>query len=256
MKKLMMMTIGSAALALSAQAVTINGYKVESLFSNTTGTFSSTTAFPGVQMNIANQAPVNGGEQFGERYAAWLSADGGATKAQINGRKSFTLEWDMTLRSSYRVEGGLLMRYDNSRGFRPESQYYVSKTPTSTNIQTSADWVLPPMDFSAAGATYNLGDTVRMKLEYFFNGASSVQRISYGSFSSPWINGHWGGPMYDAQMEFGFYFQPTIPNATSPQNSSADFNLVSFTESAVPEPASVTALALGALMILRRKRNS
>lgn len=247
--------VGSVALSLSAQAVSINGYKVESLFSNTTGTFSSTTAFPSVNMAIANQAPVQGGEQYGERYAAWLSVDGGATKAQINGRKSFTLVWDMTLNSSYRVEGGLLMKYDNSRGFRPESQYYVSKSPTSTGIQTSSDWVMPGVDFSAMGAGYNLGDTVRMSLEYHFNGASSVQRLKYGTYSSQWINGNWGGPMYDPQMEFGFYFQPIIGGTTTAQNSSAVFNLVSFTETAVPEPGSITALALGALALMRRKRS-
>lgn len=255
MNKLIITSIGSVAIAVAAQAVTINGYKVESLFSNTTGTFSSTTAFPGVQMNITNQGPT-ATETYGERYAAWLSADGGATRAKINGRKSFTLEWDMTLRSSFKVEGGLLMKYDNSRGFSPESQYYVSKTPTTTAIQTSADWVLPPFDFSAAGGTYALGQTVRMSLEYQFLGAGSLQRISYGNIRSPWINGHWGGPMYDPEMEFGFYFQPIIAGSNGGENSSADFNLVSFRESAVPEPASVTALALGALVLLRRKRNS
>lgn len=249
------MMIGSVALATSAHAVSINGYKVESLFSNTTGTFSNSGAFPSTTMSIANQAPVQGGEQYGERYAAWLSSDGGVTKAQINGRKSFTLEWDMTMSSSFRVEAGLLMKYDNSRGFRPESQYYVSHSPTQTAIQTSADWVLPGHDFVAQGASYALGTTVRMSLEYHFAGANSVQRLTFGSYQSPWINGNWGGPMYDPQMELGFYFQPIIQNATTPQDSSVTFNLVRFTETAVPEPSSIAALAIGAVALLRRKRS-
>lgn len=255
MKKATLMMIGSVALTASAHAVSINGFKVQSLFSNTTGSFSSSTAYPSVTMSIANQAPVTGGEQYGERYAAWLSSDGGASIAQINGRKSFTLEWDLTMNSSYRVEAGLLMRYDNSRGFRPESQYYLSKSPTSTAIQTSSDWVLPGHDFVAQGASYALGQTVRMSLEYHFAGANSVQRLKFGSFSSGWINGNWGGPMYDPAMEFGFYFQPIIQNATSPQNSSVTFNLVRFSETAVPEPGSITALAIGALALMRRKRS-
>jgi hypothetical protein len=149
MNKLVISAIGTVALAAGAFAVVPNGYKVESLFSNTTGTFGSSGAFPAVNMTMSNQAPVSGGEQFGERYCAWLSADSGASRASINGHKDFTLVWDMTMHTTFKVEAGLLLKYDNSRGFSPESQIYINQTPGSTAMQTSADWVLPGYNASA-----------------------------------------------------------------------------------------------------------
>ena len=139
MNKLVISAIGSVALAAGAFAVVPNGYKVEQIWSGTTGTFGNSGTFPAVNMTMANQAPVSGGEQFGERYVAWLSADNGATKAGINGHKDFTLVWDMTMHTTFKVEAGLLLQYDNSRGFTPESQIYINQKPDrkSTRLNSS-----------------------------------------------------------------------------------------------------------------------
>lgn len=257
--RIIVASMGVAALVASAYAGP-NSFKVESLWSNTTGSFSSSQAYPNVTMTMSNQDRVTGGEQYGERYVAWLSGDNGATRFKVNGHADFKLEWDMKLTSDYRVEGGLLMNYFSHPGFQPTSQYFVSKNAVTgaTAIATSQDWTMPSWDAVAAGAGYNLGDTVHMSFEHNWdpngdaNPMDSVSQLTFGTFKSGWINGNWGGPIFDDQLELGLYFQPIVgDNTGGPRNSEAVFNNVVLS---APEPGSMLALGLGALAMFRRRK--
>lgn len=254
------------ALAMVASsAFAIDGFNVQSLWNNNTGTFTHGGTFPSLTMTMSNQNNTTT-NNYGERLVGWLSADGGATTALIDGHKDFSLFWTMKLSTDVNatrdLEGGLLMKYDNHRGFVPESQFYATTDPNGVrpnNIRTSADWVLPGWDFVANnGATMTAGSTVRMGIEYDYddgNPANSVQRLTFGNAVTPWLNGNWGGPIYDEQMQLGFYFQPLVEANNSTHTSTGEFNLESFTGTIVPEPGTFVALGLGALALVRRRRN-
>lgn len=262
MKKLILIAFGAVA-ATSALAQ-IDGYKVEQLWNNNTGQFSSGGTFPTLTMTSANQSNTTQND-FGDRYVGWLSADGGASAALIRGRQDFSLFFTINMTTDANatrpLEGGLLMKYDNHRGFTPESQFYAKFDPQGTpgpNIQTSADWVLPGYDFVAEhGASIGDNQTMLMGIEYDYNEGNpmqSMQRLTFGNFQSPWMNGNWGGPIYDETMQLGFYFQPLVEGDNSTHTSTATFNLVSFQGGVVPEPGTIAALAVGGLFLLRRRK--
>lgn len=253
------------ALAMVAtSAFSIDGYNVQNLWNNNTGSFSSGGTFPTLTMTMSNQSNT-ANNNYGERLVGWLSADGGATAALIDGHKDFSLFWTMNLSTDANatrdLEGGLLMKYDNHRGFTPESQFYATADPMgvrASNVRTSADWVIPAWDFGTNnGSSYVAGTTVLMGIEYDYNDgnpAQSMQRLTFGNAVTPWLNGNWGGPIYDAQMQLGFYFQPLVEANNSTHTSTGTYNLVSFSGTIVPEPGTFVALGIGALVLLRRRR--
>lgn len=227
------------ALASASALAQINSFKVQNLWNNNTGVFSSGGTFPQLTMTCANQNNTTN-NTFGERFVGWLSADGGATQALIDGHKDFALFFTVRLTTDANaarpIEAGLLMKYDNHRGFEPESQFYCKITRTGIPVpvvQTSADWVIPAYDFMAEhNVTFVMGQTVLMGIEYDYNDANpmqSMQRLTFGDFQSPWINGNWGGPIYDPEMKLGMYFQPLVEANNPTHTSTAEFNLVSFT---------------------------
>lgn len=229
----------TAALASTSAFAQVNSFKVQNLWNNNTGTFTSSGVFPALTMTCSNQSDTTN-NTFGERFVGWLSADGGATQALIDGHKDFSLFFTVRLtvdaNAARPVECGLLLKYDNHRGFEPESQFYAKCTRTGIPVpvaQTSADWVLPAYDFMAEhNANFVMGETVLMGIEYDYNDdapANSVQRLTFGNFQSPWLNGNWGGAVYDPQMKLGLYFQPLVEAANPTHTSTAEFNLVSFT---------------------------
>ncbi|HMS56488.1 MAG TPA: hypothetical protein PKA27_13910 [Fimbriimonadaceae bacterium] len=228
----------ASALVSSSAVAQINSFKVQNLWNNNTGVFTYSGTYPALTMTCSNQnnTTLN---TFGERFVGWLSADGGATQALIDGHKDFSLFFTVRLTvdaaAARPVEAGLLMKYDNHRGFEPESQFYCKVTRTGIPVpvvQTSADWVMPAYDFMAEhNVTFTMGQTVLMGIEYDYNDADpmqSMQRLTFGEFQSPWINGNWGGPIYDPEMKLGMYFQPLVEAANPTHTSTAEFNLVSF----------------------------
>lgn len=263
MKRLFLIAIG--VVGASSAFAQIDGYNVQQLWNNNTGQFSSGGSFPTLTMTSANQSNTTQND-FGDRYVGWLSADGGESAALIDGHRDFSLFFTINMTTDANatrpLEGGLLMKYDNHRGFTPESQFYAKFDPQGTPgpaAQTSADWVLPGYDFvTEHGATFGDNMTVLMGIEYDYdevNPLNSMQRLTFGSFVSPWINGNWGGPVYDPTMQLGFYFQPLVEGDNQAHTSTATFNLVSFEGGVVPEPGTIAALGLGALLLIRRRRS-
>lgn len=244
MKRLSLICLAVAAAAgASAQ---INAWKVQDLWGNNTGTFSSSGTFPAVTMSIANQNNT-ANNNYGERFVAWLSADGGATKAKIDGHKDFTLFFTMRLSTDVNatrpVEGGILMQYDDHRGYTPESQFYAKFNPSGTpppTVTTSGDWMMPFWNFvTMNGATFVGGETVLVGIEYDYNDDSpidSMQRLSFKTHQSPWLNGSWGGAVYDPEMKLGVYFQPLVEASNPTHNSQAVINLVSFSGTILGAP--------------------
>lgn len=239
------LTFFAVAAAVGAQAQA-NGWKVENLWQNNTGTFSYSGTFPQVTMSITNQNNT-ANNTYGERFVAWVSADGGATKAKIDGHKDFSLFFTMKLstdvNASRSVEGGLLMQYDNFRGYTPESQFYAKFNPGGTpppTVTTSGDWMMPFWNFvQMNGATFVNGETVLVGLEYDYNDAvpeDSMQRLSFKTHQSPWLNGSWGGAVYDPQMKLGVYFQPLVEPGNPTHSSQAEINLIGFTGTIIGAP--------------------
>lgn len=245
LKMTKLVTLAAVGLFAGIASAQITAFAVQNGWNNNTGTFSYSGTFPSVTMSIMNQNnTANNG--FGERFIAWLSTDG-TTRAKINGRKDFSLEYTMHMTTDAAavrdVEGGLLFQYGvrnpGPNQYFPTSQYYAKFKPQieSPVIQTSGDWCLPGYNFVDDGATLLNNQNVTMKFEYDYNDATpsaSVQRLSYKNadgtlFQTGWINGNWGGPVYDPEMELGIYFQPLVEAANPNHNTTSVINLVSFT---------------------------
>ncbi|MBL8048302.1 MAG: hypothetical protein JNJ45_06435 [Chthonomonas sp.] len=243
-----MRTLGALCLlatCATAAVAQINSFVVQNGWNNNTGTFSYSGTYPSVTMQILNQNNT-ANNTYGERFIAWLSADS-LTRAKINGKKDFSIEYSMhttTDAAAQRdVEGGLLFQYSvrnpGPNQYFPTSQYYAKFKPQieAPVIQTSADWCLPFYDFAADGGTLLNNQVVHMKFEYDYIDAApmtSVQRLGYRNadgtwFYSPWINGNWGGPVYDDEMELGIYFQPLVEAANPNHNTTCAINVISFT---------------------------
>lgn len=250
MKKSAIFLLAGMATLATAQ---INAFKVENLWNNSTGTFTSGGTFPVCNMTCANQNNT-ANNTYGERFVAWLSADSAATRAKINGHADFSFFWNVTLSTDAaavrEVECGLLLQYQSRGTFAPTSQIYAKfRNPgITTAIQTSGDWVMPSYDFiQSHNAEIFNGVPVLMGLEYDWdpngdgNGADSVQRLTFGAYQSPWLNGNWGGAMYDAQMEIGPYFQPLVEAANPTHTSHMDINLVSFSGTVIGAPGATVS---------------
>lgn len=235
-----------------------NGAVIKNEWNNNIGNFSSDVVWPTVHMRIES---ANQGSAWGDRYSWWLSNDGGATRMTLNGKTSFKFGFDLTLDSDAAAntdtEAGMYMEYLNKSGFVPTSQYYAKFNPTAGTswVATTGDWTMPDYSFSGAqGATYTKGQTVRMELEYIYNDAIPAQsriRLKYGALDSGILAVGWGGP-FDQDMNFGGYFQVVREGGNPGRMSDAVFSNISY--EVVPEPATLTALALGAGVLIRRRR--
>ncbi|MCE9557529.1 MAG: hypothetical protein K8R88_01120 [Armatimonadetes bacterium] len=188
MKKLAILAVGTLlSVAASAQ---LNAFAVQNGWNNNTGTFSYSGTYPSVTMSIVNQNNT-ATNNYGERFIAWLSADGGVTRAKIDGHKDFSLFYTLKLNTdaaaTREVEAGLLFQYGvrnpGPNEYYPTSQYYAKFSPFNGNstIQTSGDWVLPGYNFVNDGATIARNDVVTMGIEYDYNDATpsaSLQRLT------------------------------------------------------------------------------
>ena len=203
-----------AAVAATGAFAQINAYKVQNLWMNNTGTFSSSGTFPNVVMQIINQSN-NTQNSYGERFVAWLSTNGGTTIAKVNGRRDFSVFFNIRLTTDANavrpVETGILLNYDNHRGFRPTSQFYAKANP-GTNpapaIQTTSDWAIPDYNFVLSqSATFSLGQTILMGLEFDYNPAdpnSSTSRLTFRDLNSGWLFSSFPDTrVYDQEMDIG-----------------------------------------------------
>lgn len=224
---------------------------------------STSNLYPGsITITDAALDGDGGGGEFANRHNFRLSDDGGISPAMFLNGDSFTFFSDVTISGSANAEGGLNIApwwsLDVDGNFMAN---------TETGEVAIFGGRLPFYSFTSNhGVTYVKGTTVRMGAVYDPNSLSQADpaTIQYyyqdgsGSYNSPAIAFDEGNPNEDPPhglwgllnpFQVGGYFLPKIKAGDPTNESTIVWGNMEYT----PEPASLALLALGALVIRRRR---
>ena len=245
---------GSAALLLAlaagARAATLNGVMINPRVFND---------FPDSTLTITNNYPtlVEIKDQFNtvpmkfaNRHDALLSADGGNTAFTFNNNESFDVSADVTLTAgsnSPRKEAGI--RVNSSVG---GDGLFIVNSDAGEIVAFGGPLPFHLFGNNAMGNGYTPGQTIGMRMIYDANAHTIEYRVTENGTTQT------SGPLTFSNLEngvidgsnVGFYGQ------YSPK-ASGDFGDAKFANIAatvVPEPASLTLVGVGALLLIARRR--
>jgi hypothetical protein len=257
---------GAACLFLAvapvlAQVSSINSAIIEPRvfndMSNGTGTYINT--YPSaVTLGETGVGKVTSGGL--DRDVFYFSNNSGASAYQFQANDFFDMSFGVTLTGgdpAADLEAGVL--FSNSSGsFGGDCQLIVQNTGGVVQFGGPSFHAFSPQDGGSDVPNYTEGTTYTLGLNYVIDpgtGNPSFQYSVNGVFaqSSPGDTffDFSGGGHLDGASPLGGYLQ--IGNSTSGSNSGeAVFSNITIT--AVPEPAAISLLGLGALSMLRRRR--
>lgn len=274
-KVLSIVALAALAGAAPAQDMSqVNGYAMEARlfndFGGTTLTVNGVNQPAHVTYPLA-YGPVHINEQFafGEagnfanKHVAWLSTDGGATKARTNIGQSWSMDFDVTMNSvsaSPRKEAGI--EFWQPRGlyaspsYNDEGQMLIA----SDNGEVAVFGASLPFTGFGTGC-YTLGTTAHVSFSYYAPGvAPGTTRGSYRLIFTDAVTGvhdsgykEWGPEFDGVEGMRGTYVGFKDQNQRNPflaDNADVIYNNLSI----IPAPAALGVLGLGGLAAARRRR--
>jgi hypothetical protein len=262
-KKLMfVMLCVSLGMVLCGTAIAspvINGAVIKTRIFNDNPTSIVTTnnSYPS-SITIKDEQLVPGG--WANLHNFRLSADGGSTAASFANGDAFEFAADVTLTGTGNSEGGLQVAPWWSLDV--DGRFMAN---TGNGEIAAFGGRLPFYSFNAQSLTYTKGDTIRMGVIYRPNSLSLLDPatieylVTMGSttYSSGPLAFDQGNPTEDpphglwgmlTPAQVGGYFQPQVGTAGNWEQ--VEFGNMDY----VPEPATMTILALGSLFLARRRK--
>jgi len=227
-------------------------------------TFSSVNNYP-AHINLTD-GNTDGHPAFANLHNWRLSADGGASSAEFANGEAFSISADVTISTTGTGggEGGLTV----SPWFSQDVDGVFNMRTTDGEIAVFGGR-LPFYSFTGNhGITYLAGTTVHVSIEYDPQAVSAAMpgliRYTYINpaavlFTSGWIPFDEGNPSEDPPYGvWGVLNEATVggrllmfgQQTSQGSTISADFDNVTF----IPAPGSVAVLALGGLLVARRRR--
>ena len=245
----------AAAASASAQVSSIDSARVFRQFTDDTdATFAAVNTYPTlISLSETGVDGTAGGGTFANRDNWEFSNDGGATGFAFTNDSFFDAKMDLTLAVppnsglSPRKEAGFLLSTIGGQG-----QFIVN---SDAGEIVAFGNPLPFYSFNTSnGLSYTPGQTITLGIRYFLDPIDSLRKVVYSA------NGIESPALTFSNLELGIidgstlggYLQVPIDATNSANGGIATFANISI--SPVPEPASLAALGLGALALLRRRR--
>lgn len=250
--------LGVAAFAGAQDVTSINSARVSARVFNddVDSTFTSVNNYPAsvVLSDLNVDGDSDGG--FANRHLWEMSADGGTTSFLFGNDTFFATSMDVNISlpsgasNTPRKEAGYILRTQ----IGGEGQFIVN---SDAGEVVAFGGPLPFYSFNASnGLSYTTGTTIRLGMTYFLDPIDNLRKVIYSAngVNSPalaFTNTEQG---IIGNATLGGYVQvPIAPN--DPSNGViGTFSNVTITP--VPEPATMAALGLGALALLKRRRSS
>jgi len=270
--KIRTLTMALAGLSLigiaGAQATGINGIVVHPyVFADFPNSgFTSSGTFPNVTFddpNVDTAGQGTGSGSFANRHIWRTSNDGGTTDYGLTGPNdffNFTFNLNLTaVDTASRKEAGFIIT--TGSGTDLDSQFILTSNSGNAGEIAAFGGAFPFYSFTVSNSLrYTEGTTVSMGVSYFQDltdvGHTYHLQYMYNGTLSPAMR---LGNNFDVTglptgTTLGAYLQiPKDPNNAANQNGAhAVWSNISVAP--VPEPASLTAMGLGALALIRRRR--
>jgi hypothetical protein len=204
-----------------------------------TSTLTTTNNYP-TQIRF-QETGLNSG--FANQHQWRFSSDGGASDHMFGTNDYWFMSMTVNLAT-------------NNPSIRKEAGFYLDGAGDGKFMVASDGEVAifgGPLLFHTFGNIYTAGTDIEIAWHYFFDTVDSLRKIEY------FANGVSSGVKVFDNLEQGLLpntilggYGQFAANATTPQTADAQFNNIN----AVPEPATMLALAMGAgALIARRRRN-
>lgn len=263
--------VALAALAGVAQAQDIsavNGYRSDARIFNDFA--ASSLTINGVNRPVQDSQPLAYGPvhfvenfaqgepgNFANKHVAWLSYDGGATRAVTNSQQSFSIDFDVRITApggSPRKEAGMEVHQPRDNGaWTDEGQLLIASDGEVAVFGGS-------MPFTGLGNVYTLNTTAHVKWEYFAPGVQDPTKGAYRLTFTDAVTGvHssgikiWGAEFDGVAGHTNAFFGFKSQNQRNPFLADSSDMLYS-NVSIIPAPAALGLIGLAGLAGTRRRR--
>lgn len=252
--------LGAVAFAGAQDVSTINSARIFRQFGDDSdAVFTSVNNYPSSIVLSETNVDGDGSGTFANRDNWEFSADSGATSFVFGNDTFFTTSMNVTLTvptgasNSPRKEAGFLL----TTAIGGQGNFIVN---SDAGEVVAFGGPLPFYSFNASnGFSYTTGQTITLGMTYFLDPVDNLRKIIYTangvSSSAQAFTNTEQGIIGDATL--GGYLQTGI-DANNPLNgATATFgNIAIAGPAAVPEPATMAALGLGAFALLKRRRSA
>lgn len=243
----------------SAQLSTANGLFVDRVFTDfTTSNRSETINYPtSAIISDLNLTDDGIGGNFANRTDLVFSADGGTSKLLLDRTQNFSVFADVTMN----LPAGTPNTPRKEAGFRINSDVtgdtlFIVNSDAGEIVVFGGGAPFYLFGNNALGNGYTPGQTIRLGIDYEWDAVTSTGFLTYhaGALSSPRAAYSNLERSFFGNTSLAMYQQAGGISATPDQGTVTTFANIT-TGAPVPEPATMAALGLGALALLKRRRS-